>query len=107
MENKKDFWSAIPEDCQKAISELKRLKVFGCCGFDFEEDFSDVWWLVLREVDLYVDDMFRIEEGGLTKKQAQKAEEWLIMYLPLFNKYKNIKPGRYNDADFLYERRVK
>ncbi len=104
----KEFWDEIPVDCKKAISELKRMKVFGCCAWDFEENFSDVWWLVLHEVDMWVEGEFGVEKwhtdssGGMNKSQAKKADEWLVRYLPLFNKYKRLKSERYNDADFIY-----
>jgi len=98
----KEFWDNIPEDCTKAITELKRMKVFGCCAWDFEEDFSDVWWLVLHEVDMFVEGEFTAKDGGMTKAQAKRADDWLIRYLPLFNKYKRTKPERFDDADFEY-----
>ena len=109
---KKEFWDAIPGDCKKAISELKRMKVYGCCAWDFEEDFSDVWWLVLHEVDMWVEGEFGVEawhidsSGGMNRAQAKRADDWLIRYLPLFNKYKKTKPGRFDDADFAYAGQV-
>lgn len=105
---RKEFWDAIPDDCKKAISELKRMKVFGCCAWDFEEDFSDVWWLVLHEVDMWVEGEFgmeawHLESGcGMNRAQAKRADEWLIRYLPLFNKYKNTKTDRFNDSEYHY-----
>lgn len=104
----KDFWDEIPEDCKKAISELKRMKVFGCCAWDYEEDFSDVWWLVLHEVDMWVEGEFGVESwhidntGGMNRAQAKRADNWLIRYLPLFNKYRRTKPEHSDDADFAY-----
>lgn len=109
---KKDFWDNIPDDCKKAISELKRMKVFGCCAWDFEKDFSDVWWLVLHEVDMWAEGEFGIEkwhcinDGGMNRAQAKRADEWLIRYLPLFNKYKRTQPGRFDESDFVYAGQV-
>ena len=93
-----NFWNNIPDDCKKAISELKRMKVFKLCGWDYEETFADVWWLVLHEVDMYDEGEFCFEANrsynhesepdAMNHKQAKRADEWLIRWLPLFNKYK-------------------
>lgn len=95
---RKSFWNAIPDDCKKAISELKRLKVYGLLALDYEETFADVYWLVLHEVDLYEEGEFCREasrsvfgEGdpqAMNLKQAKAADKWLIKYLDLYNKYK-------------------
>ena len=93
----KDFWDNIPDDCRKAVSELKRLKVYGLCGFDYEETFSDVWWLVLHEVDLYAEGEYCKEksrcswgdDGAMNLKQAQTADRWLLKWKHLFEKYTN------------------
>lgn len=103
----KEFWDDIPADCTKAISELKRMKVFGCCAWDFEDDFSDVWWLVLHEVDMWVEGEFGMEAWhvdsgcGMNRAQAKRADAWLIRYLPLYNKYRRSKP-EYEDAEDFY-----
>ena len=92
-----NFWKHIPEDCEKAIKELKRMKVFNLCGWDYEETFADVWWLVLHEVDLYEEGEFCREasrsifgEGdpqAMNLKQAQAADRWLCRWCDLANKY--------------------
>lgn len=93
---KRDFWKNIPDDCKKAINELKRLKVFNLCGFDYEETFADVWWLVLHEVDLYEEGEFcreasRSVYGGdpeaMNLKQAVTADKWLVRWWELAHKY--------------------
>lgn len=99
MSERKDFWKNIPEDCQKAIKELKRLKVYRLISTDYEETFSDVWWLVLHEVDLYEEGEFCQERSrcewpdpsAMNIRNAQSADRWLIRWLPLFNKYKDKK----------------
>lgn len=93
-----NFWKNIPDDCKKAISELKRLKVFRLLGLDYEETFADVWWLVLHEVDLYEEGEFcyeasrnymgEVEPSAMNLRQAIAADNWLVRWLPLFNKYK-------------------
>ena len=97
-----DFWTRIPEDCKKAISELKRMKVCSCCAWDYEDSFAQVWWLVLHEVDMWVEGEFRAVDGGMTRQQAKKADDWLIKYLPLFNKYKRDYPDDWRTEDFSY-----
>ena len=93
-----NFWTNIPEDCKKAIRELRRLKVFGLCAWDYEETFADVWWLVLHEVDMYEEGEFCkeasrsiwhvVEPDAMDIRQAQRADRWLVKWLDLFNKYK-------------------
>ena len=106
-----DFWNNIPEDCKRAITELKRLKVFECCAWDYEENFAHVWWLVLHEVDMYAEGEFGQEKwhydiGGMNKKQAQRADKWLITYLTLFNKYKKLLPDDFSKDEFYYNGQV-
>ena len=108
---KNDFWSNIPDDCKKAISELKRLKVHKLAGYDYEETFSDVWWLVLHEVDLYSEGecgsdgrFIDVDPSYMNKVQAKRADQWLIKYLPLFNKYKN--PEAYGEDEYQYSGQI-
>lgn len=92
------FWDNIPDECKRAISELKRLKVYTCLALDYEYTFADVWWLVLHEVDMYSEGEFCREAkrsyygigepDAMNLTQAKRADAWLIKYLPLFNKYK-------------------
>ncbi len=118
LKQKKDidpnyFWDNIPDDCKKPIAELKRMKVFRCCGFDYEETFADVWWLVLHEVDLYEEGEFcreasrsRFGDGdpsAMNLKQAQAADRWLVRYEELFNKYKDSTGQRtFSDGYYHY-----
>lgn len=122
---RKDFWKNIPEDCQKAIKELNRLKVSGMLAIDYEETFADVWWLVLHEVDMYAEGEFCQEasrsqfgEGdpfAMNIRNAQAADRWLVKWLPLFNKYKDNKyyseyywkiHSGFSQDDFYYEGQV-
>lgn len=106
---KHDFWLNVPDDCKKAVAELKRLKVCRLLALDYEETFSDVWWLVLHEVDLYEEGEFCREasrsifgEGdaqAMNLSQAKKADEWLVRWLDLFNKYK----GKEYHSDYWYK----
>ena len=95
---RKSFWDNIPTDCKKAITELKRMRVYKLMALDYEETFADIWWLVLHEVDMYNEGEFCREASrcifgtgdpqAMNLKQAQAADKWLIRWLPLFNKYK-------------------
>lgn len=89
-----DFWSRIPDDCKKAISELKRMKVHGLCAYDYEDTFADVWWLVLHEVDMWDEGEYRMEADAnesdpcyMNRKQANTARKWLVKWESLFIKY--------------------
>jgi hypothetical protein len=102
----RNFWENIPIDCVKAIAELKRLKVYKLCAWDYEETFSDVWWLVLHEVDMYAEGEFVREASrsyfhtgdpeAMNLKQAQRADSWLLKWKHLFEKYTN--PVYYSDV---------
>jgi hypothetical protein len=95
----RNFWDNIPADCIKAINELKRLKVYNLIATDYEETFSDVWWLVLHEVDLYAEGEFCQEASrcdwadpsAMNIRHCQSADRWLVKWLPLFNKYTDRK----------------
>lgn len=105
-----DFWENIPEDCVKAIKELNRLKVSTCCAWDYEQTFADVWWLVLHEVDMYVEGEFCREASrsncgigepdAMNLKQAQRADAWLIKWNDLFNKYRT---DDISTDDYIYD----
>lgn len=107
----KTFWEEIPEDCKKAINELKRLKVHRLAGYDHERTFADVWWCILHEVDLYADGEYRAEDFiadgypeeakySMNFKQAQRADAWLIRWCKLFDKYKDAEEFGKNDFNY-------
>ena len=107
-----NFWENIPDDCKKAISELQRLKVNNLCAWDHEENFGDVWWLVLHEVDLYAEGEFckevsragsMADPSAMSLAQAQRADRWLVKWNDLFNKYRTIGEGRFSENEFMYD----
>lgn len=49
----KIFQKELPADCEKAIRELIKLKVYIVMDDDRIENFSDVWWKVQHECDMY------------------------------------------------------
>lgn len=102
------FWANIPEDCRKAIGELKRMKVYRLCCWDCEDSFSDVWWVVLHEVDMYVEGEFCREYGdpdAMNHAQAKRADQWLLRWFDLFEKYKNDSERNWS-WDFSYAGQV-
>ena len=99
------FWTHIPDDCKKAISELRRMKVNNLLARDMEETFADVWWLVLHEVDMYAEGEFcreasrsyygEGEPNAMNMKQAQAADRWLVRWNELAIKYS--LPGNFTE----------
>ena len=86
----KTFWKAVPADCKKAIKELEKLKVYNLCGWDYEETFADVWWLVLHEVDMYAEGEYGQGEGFcesdpayMNRRSAKAADKWLCRWYEL------------------------
>lgn len=101
MSIRNEFEKRIPEDCRQAIKELKRLRVYSCAALDdCIDSFADVWWMVLHEVDMYVEGEFTTADGGMTRAQAAKADAWLMRHVGLFNKYKD--PYEYGSTVFVY-----
>ena len=81
------FWKSIPDDCRKAISELKRLKVFEMIWDDPYETFADVWDAVDHEWTLWDEGEFPASDGGMTKKEADAAMSWMERWQELKEKY--------------------
>lgn len=105
MAIRNDFEKRIPEDCKQAIKELKRLRVYNLAALDdCIKSFADVWWMVLHEIDMYVEGEYTTEDGGLTLKQARRADAWLIKNVSLFNKYRD--PEEYGSDEFIYTGQV-
>lgn len=89
-----NFWENIPKDCKKAISELKRIKVFKIAAWDYEETFTDVWWLILHEVDMYAEgeygqgkNFIESSPDAMNLRSAKTADKWLIKWKDLAAKY--------------------
>lgn len=92
------FWNNIPEDCKKAISDLKRLKVHRLAAYDNEKNFADVWYLVSNEVLMWDLGNCRAEADAddsdpcfLNRASANAARRWLVKYEHLFIKYADEK----------------
>lgn len=103
MDARNEWEKNIPEDCKKAIGELRRLKVYRLAAVDdCVDSFADEWWMVLHEVDLYVEGEFTEEDGGMNKAQAKRADKWLVDHLDLFNKYKDESDGFSSDKFHYY-----
>lgn len=105
MAIRNEFEKQIPDDCKEAIKELKRLRIYRLAALDdCIKSFADVWWMVLHELDLYVEDEYPTCDGGLTHKQAERADAWLIKHVGLFNKYRD--PGEYGEHEIIYTGQV-
>jgi hypothetical protein len=73
----------IQEDCEKALKELYRLKVCSIRNDDQENDFSDVWFHIQHECDLYEEE----EDTELKAGTYNSAKKWLDKYEHLYQKY--------------------
>ena len=69
---------------EKALKELKKLKVYRICSHDPLSDttFSDIYFKVLHEVDMHEE---HEEESELTRQSYKSAKNWLNKYHHLFN----------------------
>ena len=68
---------------EKALKELKRLKVYRILSHDplSDKTFSDIYFKVLHETDIHEE-----EEGSeLTRQSYKSAKNWLNKYHHLFN----------------------
>jgi len=77
-------YTDLPSDCKQAIAELKRMKVYKVMNHDAYESFSDVWYRVQHEVDMYREG----EADELTQISCVNAMVWLDRYKDLYEKYK-------------------
>ena len=77
-------YTDLPSDCKQAIAELKRMKVYKIMNHDSYVTFSDVWYRVQHEVDLYREG----EADELTQTSCVNAMVWLDRYKDLYEKYK-------------------
>lgn len=80
----KIFNKELPKECETAIKELKKLKVYRIMNDDYIENFSDVWWRVQYECDMY-------EEGEDSNELSYQnyigATNWLNRWERLYRKY--------------------
>lgn len=80
----KIFQKELPADCEKAIRELIKLKVYIVMDDDRIENFSDVWWKVQHECDLYEE---KQDSNELTYQSYVGAKNWLSKWEKLYIKY--------------------
>lgn len=98
------FENNIPADCEKAMKELKRLKVYNLMAWDYEQTFADVWYLALHEVDMYAEGEYGQGPGfnesdpqAMNIRSARSADKWLLKYKDIAHKYSD--PVYYEDND--------
>ena len=82
----KIFGTELPDECMKAITELKKLKVYKAMNDDIIDNFADVWFRVQHECDMY-------EEGEDSNELSYQsyigAMNWLDRYKDLYRKYED------------------
>lgn len=80
----KIFRKELPNDCDEAIKQLKKLKVYRVMNDDVIDNFSDVWFRVQHECDMY-------EEGEDSNELVYQsyigAKNWLDRWEDLYKKY--------------------
>lgn len=74
----------VPEDCESALRELKKLAVSKYRNDDCEDNFADVWFHIQHECDMYEEEE---DSNSLTDGEYRKAKNWLNKYRLLYNKY--------------------
>ena len=80
----KIFQKELPADCENAIRELIKLKVYIVMDDDRIENFSDVWWKVQHECDMYEE---KQDSNELTYQSYVGAKNWLSKWEKLYIKY--------------------
>ena len=80
----KIFGKELPDDCEKAIKELKKLNVYYIMNDDTINNFSDVWFRVQHETDMYNEGQ---ESNMLCYQSYIGAMNWLNRWEDLYNKY--------------------
>ena len=83
--NVKGFKYDAPEDCVKALNELRRMGVYKVMNDDWEQNFSDTWFHVQHECDMFEEDE---ASNSLTSSTYKTAKIWLKKYRDLYSKYK-------------------
>ena len=81
----KIFGAELPDECTKAISELKRLKVYKIMSNDYIDSFADVWFRVQHECDMYIEEDIR----EMNAQAYKGAKRWLEKYKHLYRKYED------------------
>ena len=82
---KNGFSFKVENDCVGALKEVIHLKAFKIRNDDRESNFSDLYFHVQYEVDMFNEG----EESLLSKTSVLSAEKWLNKYRYLFLKYEN------------------
>ena len=82
----KIFSKELPDDCEKAINELKKLKVYREMNDDVIDNFADVWFRVQLECDLFE---WGEDTNVLTKRSYDGAMRWLNKWKKLYDKYED------------------
>lgn len=82
----KIFGTELPNDCEKAIKELKKLRVYSIMNDDYIDNFADVWFRVQHECDMYEEGE---ESNELSYQSYIGASNWLDRWRDLYDKYED------------------
>lgn len=77
----------LTQEEKQAVKECKKLKAYKIRDDNNEENFSDIYYHVLHEADMYEWG----EETDLKKSGYIAAKQWLLKYQYLSADFKNIK----------------
>lgn len=80
------FDRELPNDCKKAITALKKLKVYFAMNDDTIDNFADVWFRVQHECDMYEEMQ---DSNELTYQSYIGAKNWLEKWRHLYIKYED------------------
>lgn len=80
------FDRELPDDCKKAITSLKKLKVYFAMNDDTIDNFADVWFRVQHECDMYEEMQ---DSNELTYQSYIGAKKWLEKWRHLYIKYED------------------
>lgn len=82
----KIFGTELPDDCEKAIKELKKLRVYSVMDDDYIDNFADVWFRVQHECDMYEEGE---ESNELSYQSYIGASNWLDRWRDLYYEYED------------------
>lgn len=80
------FDRELPDDCKKAITSLKKLKVYFAMNDDTIDNFADVWFRVQHECDMYEEMQ---DSNELAYQSYIGAKKWLEKWRHLYIKYED------------------
>ncbi|MDF2880189.1 MAG: hypothetical protein K0R54_746 [Clostridiaceae bacterium] len=77
----------LTEKEKQALKQARRIKAFRIRNNDNEKTFSDIYYHIQHEVNLYKNNE---KNNQLTKSSAESAKVWLLRYSKLLKPNKSI-----------------